>query len=542
VPALSSVNWELPESAFTIVAGASGTGKSTLLRCLNGLVPHFSGGKFGGRVLVRGEDTRYLPTRALSRIVGFVFQDPETHSVSSTVEDEIAFGMEQLGVPPATMRRRVEEMLDLLGIERLRHRTISTLSGGERQRVSIAAALGLQPRILALDEPTSQLDPWGAEDVLSAIRRLNEDLGTTIVLAEHRLERVVGFADRMRLLSLAGATVDGSPEFVLQHCDLELCPPVVRLGRLLGWSPLPMTVKSARVRFEQTGPTTEEPAQDSARPDLEPVVHVRKLTLAYGKYTVLHDISFEVRPGEITVLMGRNGTGKSTLLRSLMGLHQPAGGSAMVVHHDVCRIRVDSLGQLVGFLPQRASSLLVHETVAEELAFSAKQRQVPSWQVNEFFNYFDLDRNRNRHPHELSSGEQERVALATALMGGPRVLLLDEPTRGMDYLRKAELAKLLGQLSERGVAVLIATHDVEMAAQIATRVMLLGDGQLIAEGAPREILAGSVTFGTQINKVLSDGYLTVEDVVAPVSNGWENPRLTTETVAVDKMRSGREAR
>src|SRR5215211_15140 len=234
--ALSDVNWRIEEGEFVLLAGVSGSGKSTLLRCLNGLVPHFSGGRFAGEVTVRGFDTRAYGPRVLSREVGFVFQDPEAQMVTERVEDEVVFGMEQLGVPPLIMRKRLEEVLDLLGIAGLRDRELATLSGGERQRVAVASALALQPRVLVLDEPTSQLDPWGAEDVLTALTRLNEDLGLTIVLAEHRLERIIGHADRMRLLLETGDVIDGSPRAVLASGPSEMAPPVVRLSRALNWT------------------------------------------------------------------------------------------------------------------------------------------------------------------------------------------------------------------------------------------------------------------------------------------------------------------
>jgi energy-coupling factor transport system ATP-binding protein len=233
--ALERTSLEIADGSYLLIAGPSGSGKSTLLRCINGLVPHFSGGAFGGRVTVRGQDTRTYGPRVLSRTVGFVFQDPEAQLVTNRVEDELAFGMEQLGVPPLTMRKRVEEVLDLLGIAALRHRDPATLSGGERQRVAVAAALAIQPRVLVLDEPTSQLDPWGADDVLNALSRLNEDLGLTVVLAEHRLERVIGHVDRIRMIEADGSVLDGEPEAVLSHCSIDAVPPLVRLGRRLDW-------------------------------------------------------------------------------------------------------------------------------------------------------------------------------------------------------------------------------------------------------------------------------------------------------------------
>jgi energy-coupling factor transporter ATP-binding protein EcfA2 len=530
---LRDFDWEIGESELVLLAGESGSGKSTILRCLNGLVPHFSGGEFGGRVLVRGEDTRMLPTRALARNVGFVFQDPGAHSVSTTVEDEIAFGLEQLGVPAPAMRRRVEEALDLTGTERIRKRSIGTLSGGERQRVAIAAALALQPRILALDEPTSQLDPAGAEDVLDAVRRLNEELGITVVLAEQRLERVVGFTDRMRLLRPGWLDLDGHPREVLRECDSRLDPPVALLGRIEGWEPLPMTVKDARRTVARLGFEPAVSPVDSARPDLAPAIVFENVTVGYGKSPVLDGVSFDVRPGELVAIMGRNGTGKSTLLRASMGLHPIQGGTARMAGMNPEVDRTHAIGKKVGFLPQRAASLLFHETVQADIAAALESRGVDRSGLDELLERFALGHLRDRYPLDLSAGEQERAALAVALAGNPRAVLLDEPTRGMDALRKQELAELFLLLRAQGVAVLMATHDVELVAWVATRVVLLGDSGVIAQGGTREVLAGSLTFGPQMNRVFGNGWLTVDDVVRGALPDWDNSRRETVRSGMD---------
>ena len=518
---LRDFDWHIGEAELVLLAGESGSGKSTILRCLNGLVPHFSGGAFGGRVLVRGEDTRLLPTRALARSVGFVFQDPGAHSVSTSVEDEIAFGLEQLGIPVPSMRRRVEEALDLTGTERIRKRAIATLSGGERQRVAIAAALALQPRVLALDEPTSQLDPSGAEDVLDAVRRLNEELGITVVLAEQRLERVVGFADRLRLLRPGWHDLDGPPGEVLRRCDPRLVPPVALLGRIEGWEPLPLTVKGARRAVQQTDFAPAPAPVDPPRPDTEPAIVADRLSIGYDKRRLLESASFDVRPGELVAVMGRNGTGKSTLLRALMGLHPIDAGKANVLGLDVASTRTQELGKRAGFLPQRAANLLFHETVADDVAAALASRGAKARELEGLLDRFALGHLSERYPLDLSSGEQERAALAVTLAGDPLVILLDEPTRGMDALRKRELAELFQELRERGAAILMATHDVELVAQVATRVMLLGDGGIVAQGGAREVLAGSLTFGTQMNRVFGNGWLTVDDVLRGTRSGWD---------------------
>jgi energy-coupling factor transport system ATP-binding protein len=360
-PALAALDWSVAPGEFVTVTGPSGSGKSTLLRCLNGLTPHFSGGVFDGVVTVAGHDTRRYSPRALARLTGFVFQDPEAQFVSSRVDDELAFGMEQLGVPPVTMRKRVEEVLDLLGIAALREREIATLSGGERQRVAVAAALALQPSILALDEPTSQLDPWGAEEVLAALLRLNEDLGLTIVLAEHRLERVVAHADRLTILSREGAiATDRPPRAALAHADASALPPLLALGCHLGWEPLPLSIKEGRAaqrRDAATGRIPTSPAPDPPPATGVPIVHMQRVTAGWERQPVVREIDLAVHPGELVALMGRNGAGKTTLLRVIAGLHRPAAGHVIIAGQDTARQHPADIAQIVGYLPQNPSSL-----------------------------------------------------------------------------------------------------------------------------------------------------------------------------------------
>jgi energy-coupling factor transport system ATP-binding protein len=515
--ALADVDWTIADGALTLVVGPSGSGKSTLLRCLNGLVPHFSGGRFGGEVVVAGHDTRRSGPRALSRIVGFVFQDPEAQFVTTRVDDEIAFGMEQLGVPPATMRTRVDAMLDLLDIAPLRERAVATLSGGERQRVAVAAALALQPSILALDEPTSQLDPAGAESVLAALTRLNDDLGLTVVLAEHRLERIVGHADWLRALGPAGAAAaEGPPREALARAQSWLLPPVSALGRALGWTPLPLTVEDARVFVEAdraVGRWPAPPPPDPAPPGGPPSIRLEGVGAGFGRRDVLRDVDFEARPGELVAVMGRNGSGKTTLLRTIAGFHRPSAGRIAVAGRDLASRHPAEIAADLGYVPQHPSAMLFAETVRQELDFTRKlhggRGPVPEAVLADF----GLAGLGDRHPRDLSGGERERTALAAILAGCPSILLLDEPTRGMDGLRKRELAALLTRLRRDGMTVMLSTHDVELIATMATRVVLLADGRIVADGGPRGVLDGSPTFATQINKLYGDGFLTPADVL-----------------------------
>jgi len=512
-PALYESSWELPAGAFGLVIGRSGSGKSTLLRCLNGLVPHFSGGAFGGRVVVAGMDTRFVSPRDMSAHVGFVFQDPETQLVTDRVADEIAFSLEHHGVDRSTMRKRVEETLDLIGIANLRDRHPNQLSGGERQRVAIAAAMALHPRLLVLDEPTSQLDPLGAEDVLSALTRLNDDLGLTIVLAEHRLERVFSRADRVRVMRGPGDDgLEGTPREVAAVLDPIALPPVTQLGRHFGREPLPLTVKEGHaLETDVTLPVEPGPASHPSPGDL--AISARDVSVRLGDGVVLRDVSLDVRYGEFVALMGRNGSGKTTLLRSLMGLVEVTRGSVAIRGVNVTNGDRRTPHGRIGYLPQQAGAVFFKERLIEELRFTIQARKAVD-DTAMVLERFGLEGLVERHPLDLSGGEKERAALATVMAGGPRILLLDEPTRGMDAWRKAELANLLSELQRDGVAIILATHDVELVAGCASRIVMLGDGEVVADGPPRDVLAGSLTFTTQINRIFGDSWLTVSDVLA----------------------------
>jgi energy-coupling factor transport system ATP-binding protein len=420
------------------------------------------------------------------------------------------------------MRKRVEEVLDLLGIAALRHREISTLSGGERQRVAVASALALQPAILALDEPTSQLDPWGAEEVIAALARLNEDLGLTIVVAEHRLDRVVSQSDRLTLLAPGGTIAqDGRPREVLANADPASLPPLLALGRARHWTPLPLTIKEGRAKVREeaaAGIHPSPPLPDAPRPGGSPILRLDDVRAGWDHRRVLREIAIELYPGEVLALMGRNGSGKSTLLRVISGLHKPTGGRVLLRGQDTSRQHPAEIAQTVGYLPQNPSSLFFAETVADELAFTLKHQSGQTRDPQDVLASLGLAHAANRHPRDLSGGERERAALAAVLVGAPQVLLLDEPTRGMDAARRRQLIALLRQLQSEGVAIVLATHDVELVAECANRVALLGDGRIVAEGTPREVLSGSLAFTTAVNKLYGGMLLTPQDVLGPQPN------------------------
>ncbi|MFB7354246.1 ABC transporter ATP-binding protein [Streptomyces gardneri] len=560
-PTLRGLDLTVPEGELVLLVGPSGVGKSTLLGAVSGLVPHFTGGTLTGRVTVDGRDTRTHPPRELADVVGTVGQDPSAHFVTDTVEDELAYGMESLGLAPAVMRRRVEETLDLLGLAELRDRPIATLSGGQRQRVAIGSVLTPHPKVLVLDEPTSALDPSAAEDVLAVLQRLVHDLGTTVLLAEHRLERVVQYADQVILLPEG---VMGAPTDIMAISPVH--PPVVALGRLAGWDPLPLTVRDARRRsgelkerlagrpagagpagllphpansappaFEARGsgggapgfgkgrgggilpflrrrthPTTDTPHT----PDT-PLVLTEGLGVRRGRVEALRRIDLQVAAGETLALMGRNGAGKSTLLSTLVGMIAPTTGTVRVAGRTPHTTTPRELIRQVGLVPQEPRDLLYADTVAAECAAADADAGVPPGTCRGLVSELLPGVADDTHPRDLSEGQRLALALAVVLTGRPPLLLLDEPTRGLDYAAKARLVTHLRALAADGHAIVLATHDVELAAELAHRVVIIADGEVVADGPTAEVVVSSPAFSPQVAKILApQHWLTVEQVEA----------------------------
>ncbi|MFD4608499.1 ABC transporter ATP-binding protein [Streptomyces sp. NPDC058451] len=534
-PTVRGVDFEVPEGELVLLVGPSGVGKSTVLGAVSGLVPHFTGGTLRGRVTVAGRDTRTHKPRELADVVGTVGQDPLSHFVTDTVEDELAYGMESLGLAPDVMRRRVEETLDLLGLADLRDRAIATLSGGQQQRVAIGSVLTPHPKVLVLDEPTSALDPAAAEEVLAVLQRLVHDLGTTVLMAEHRLERVVQYADQVVLLPAPGAApLLGPPADVMAVSPVY--PPVVDLGRLAGWSPLPLTVRDARRRATDlrqrldgreparsgTAPDTSLPAP-APRPDSRPaprwrlrrapaaepvpagapVAEVHSLGVRRAGVQALRNVDLTFAPGETVALMGRNGAGKSTLLGSLVGLVQPSAGRVRVGGAVPHRTTPRELVRRVGLVPQEPRDLLYADTVAAECAAADQDAQAAPGTCRDLVRELLPGVGDDTHPRDLSEGQRLALALAVVLAARPPLLLLDEPTRGLDYGAKTRLVALLRALAAEGHAIVLATHDVELAAELAHRVVLLAEGEVIADGPTAEVVVSSPSFAPQVTKILA---------------------------------------
>lgn len=506
---IEDLSFQVEEGEFVLVIGHTGAGKSSILRLINGLVPHHTGGILSGEIEVAGRSTRLLKPGQLADIVGIVGQNPINGFVCEIVEDEIAFTLETLGMPREAMRKRVEEVLDLLALNPLRRREISTLSGGEQQRVAIAAALVTQPKVLLLDEPTSALDPIAAEDVLSILHRLVHDLGLTVVLAEHRLERVIQFADRILLIRGEQTEIGQAREILARS---PIAPPLVELARAVGAPEIALSIREFRKNAPEISPRN---GSNSARSG-QPLAALERVCAAYetedGRFA-LRDISLEILSGEVVALMGRNGAGKSTLLRSLVGLAPITSGSIYVIGKDPAKFNPKELIHSVGYVPQEPSDLLISDSVYRECHQADLDNQVPAGTTLDIYRSIMTVSDEHAHPRDLSEGQRLGLALSICLSAQPKLIVMDEPTRGLDYEAKRALVAQLTSIAAQGRAVLLATHDVELVAELADRVIFIADGELIADGEAREVLLSSPAFAPQVAKAFPNhGWLTVKEI------------------------------
>ncbi|OKI96792.1 ABC transporter ATP-binding protein [Kitasatospora sp. CB01950] len=518
-PVLRGVDLHIPEGELCLVVGRTGSGKSTLLGAVNGLVPHFTGGTLSGRVTVDGRDTAHHPPRELADVVGVVGQDPVAGFTTDTVEEELAYAMEQLAVPPDVMRKRVEETLDLLGLADLRHRALHELSGGQQQRVAIGSVLTAHPRVLVLDEPTSALDPTAAEEVLAAITRLVHDLGVTVLLAEHRLERVVQYADRVVYLPGDGTVRDGPPAEVF--ATTAIAPPVVRLGRLAGWQPLPLSVRDARRAAaplrERLAGLPVPPVRRTPVPGAR-LLDAQRVVVKHGRTVAVREVSLSLTAGQVTALMGRNGSGKSSLLWALQGSGARRGGTVRVDGRDPGKVSAAEARRLVGLVPQTPTDLLYLETVDAEIA-QADRESATGLAARGLLDALAPGIPGGLHPRDLSEGQQLALVLAVQLAAAPPVVLLDEPTRGLDYPAKDSLVGVVDRLAAEGRTVVVATHDVEFAAAAADRVVVMAEGEIVADGPTPAVITASPTFAPQTAKILAPHpYLTVPQLTRALPN------------------------
>lgn len=529
---LNSIDLKIREGEFLLVVGGSGSGKSSLARVIAGLIPEFYGGRLDGKLFFQEEKLKGDDRQILNSHVGIVFQDPEKQLVMTSVEAEIAFGLENLGLNQQEMFRRVAEVMSFLNLTSLRDKFTANLSGGEKQKVALASVVAMQPRILVLDEPTSQLDPVAAGEFLDLVEFLNKELGYTVVLIEQRLERCFHLADRIVVMEQGEIICDGTPgdaaRWQLAH-QLPFIPPVAKLFASVNSSVVPLTVRDGRRELHKYLPTVSLQEIPERKVKLTPVneehtvLAANNIWYSYpGGREVVRGQSLCVKEGEFVVILGANGSGKTTLLKLLTGILKPDRGSVQLLGQDTRNLSLTELGRKVGYLSQNPNDYLFQDTVEDELMFTLNNFQLPDngicEEILKKLNLYDL---RQANPRDLSSGERQRVALASILVAGPRLLLLDEPTRGIDYRLKAELGGFLQGITASGGTVVMVTHDVEFAAENADRIVMIFDGMVACDG-PREVMGESIFYAPQMSRLfrgIARGVLTVNEGLEKLSGG-----------------------
>jgi len=531
--ALEKINLEIPEGQFVLVVGGSGSGKSTLLRAISGLIPNFYGGSYRGQVWLDNQEISGLDRYNLASKVGMVFQDPESQLVMTSVEQEIAFGLENLGLGNGLMKRRVMEVSSALALSDYLRDFIPELSGGQKQKVALASVMAMQPDILLLDEPTSQLDPVAAEEIFNMLRRLNEENGITIVLAEQRLERCFHLADRILVMDKGEVIYDhqglATIAYWVKKKNTPFIPPLAKLFAGAGYAQIPVTVKQGRDILRSL--SWPEKLDDIVHSNLEAIRHIPGVNRNYSPEDILMDIenlwftypdgkealkglNLTIKKGDFIALIGENGAGKTTLLKTMNGLLKASRGLIRFDGQDIKDKAVEDLAFSISYLSQDPNDYLFLPTVRQEILFTLKNLGIRDDGISkELIARLKLSGYEDLNPRDLSTGERQRVALAAVLVTKPRLLLLDEPTRGLDYLLKEELGQLLLELQRDGTAIVMITHDIEFAAEYAEDIVLMADGTIIDQGSKYEILANSTFYSPQISKLfhnLVDGVVTLE--------------------------------
>ena len=536
-PSLEQINIQVSEGELLLVTGGSGSGKSTLARLLAGLIPEFYGGKIWGSYRLAGAELKGWRRRARHSAVGIVFQDPERQLVMTSVEGEIAFGLENLRLPRREMFRRAAEVMTFLNLLPLRDQFTAHLSGGEKQKLALASVIAMHPRILILDEPTSQLDPVAAADIFNLVESLNREMGYTIILIEQRLERCYHLADRLIIMEGGRIICDAAPGEAARwqlRKGLPFIPPVARFFASLSSgadSPVPLTVREGRRELQRTAPASPAPPDHlplstvsrSSTQKKEPLIRASGLWYTYPEGTeAMKGLSLELPPGELITILGPNASGKSTLLKLLAGIIKPQRGKILLQGQDTRRLPPPQMGRYLGYLSQNPNDYLTRDTVEEELKFTLDNFGLPDKGIcAEMMKRLSLEPLRGLNPRDLSSGERQRVALASVLVTEPPLLLLDEPTRGLDYRLKRELGRFLGEIVAAGGTVILVTHDLEFAVDYGERVVLLFDGTVVSEG-PREILRESIFYAPQMARLFrgrAGNVLTVEEGLSTINGG-----------------------
>jgi energy-coupling factor transporter ATP-binding protein EcfA2 len=504
VAVLKRVNLDFASGEFALVTGPTGSGKSTLLKTINRLAPSFTGGTFSGSIQIGGKEIAQLQPNEVAELIGYVDQNPTSGFVTQTVREELAFGMEQLGFTREAMNQRISEVSELVGIAHILDSKLQEISGGEQQRVAIGSALTAGQKVLLLDEPTSALDSEISLEIIQLLEKISRDTGTTVILTEHRIERVLDYVDSVAIVHADGSVTKGASK--QQFLDYRIEPPIVALSKKLGWSPIEVKLDEAKSKWvtdrDRIKVLTRTPREQSRQRMLN-VATVENLSVRFGDNAVISNLEFTIDSGEVVALMGKNGSGKTTTLWAIQGSLTNAliSGEVRIRDTNPAKLSAAERLDLVAMVPQNSSDLLFLNSLGKELVESDAISESISGSTAKIFEKIAGRIDPATHPRDLSTGQQLALVLASQLVKDAPLVLLDEPTRGLDYEAKRQLADTLDSLRAKGKAILIACHDVEFIAEICDRVVILNQGIVDQSGTPEEVFSPNSPYATQISQI-----------------------------------------
>lgn len=502
IKALHNINLSVEQGDFLLITGKSGSGKSTLAKSMTGAIPDFYGGTIGGNVYISGEDIRNISQKERAKEITMVFQDPERQLTMNRVHREIAFGLENVGTNEDEIKRRVFESLQFTNISNIAERDIVTLSGGEKQKVAITAALSYMPKCIILDEPTSQLDPSAADEVGAIIKKINIELGITIIVIEQKVDRWFDLADKISVMAEGKMIFYGAKEAYYKSTDkrlLDFLPTYLKFAKSLEMEQIPLDIKQMRkgikkLRFKKP--------MDEIKNTGETIMEIKHLACTYDDYEAVKDLNISIKKGEFLGILGSNGAGKSTFMKAIMGIKKYSG-SIKIFGREVAKVKLRDMAGTIGYVSQNPNDYLTKDTVYEEIKFTLDNFNIKDYTlIDEILKSFDIYDVKDKNPRDLSGGQRQRVAIASIMVLKPEILLLDEPTRGLDIRIKEKLGRMLKGINNDGTTILLITHDVDFAGEFCSEFMLMFNGEKVARGNREKVLGNGIFYTTTINKLI----------------------------------------
>lgn len=558
--ALKRINLEVKKGEFLLIAGESGCGKSTLVRTFCRLVPDFYGGKIKGEVKYNGISLRKLDRKEISRKIGMLFQDPDTQLLFDNVERDIAFSLENLGMENSFMRQRVGETLDLLNITNLRQSHINDLSGGQKQKVALASILACNPEIIILDEPTSQLDPVAADEFFAIIKKLNEEMGTTIIMVEHRLEKCLHIVDQVALMDNGSILVKGSPNEIVKwqienRYDLLPAIPKIFSHVIRSSDKMPLTVKEGRKILDSVmGSTKNNKDEEKDNKEKKNSIFslkrkmksrgekskfcllIENLNFAYKKdYKVLKDINISVSPGKIISIVGANGAGKSTLLKVIAGIENNYTGKLSIYDSEGNKEKKNMFSSVIGYLPQDTRDYFIANTLWEDIHINSHGDLARLEEAECWLSELDIVDYKNVDPRQLSIGERQRAALACLLINKPSLILLDEPSRGLDYSQKRLLGKILEKMIDNSnITIIMVSHDIEFLSEYSSHFVFMQNGEILSDQDSNRFLPGNVFYSSQAARLFNGYDSSIKNSSEAIERMQEINQCTARGIVNDK--------